>query len=64
MDTNIKLSNLCQLQRGKWDAIIKRRKLKKIRRKNYNLPALCPFACYYKCDFIDYDVTISPEAKH
>ena len=29
-----------------------------------NLPVLCPFACYYKCDFIDYDVTISPEAKH
>ena len=35
-----------------------------IRWKKDNLPALCPFACYCKCDFIDYDVTISPEAKH
>ena len=34
-----------------------------IRWKKDNLPALCPFACYYKCDFIDYDA-ISPEAKH
>ena len=35
-----------------------------IRQTKDDLPALCPFACYYKCDFIDYDVTISPETKH
>ena len=29
-----------------------------------NLPAHCPFARYYKCDFIDANVTVGPEIKH